>query len=70
MNVYINRRTGGYSGGLAVAAARSGAEAHGVLLQSCPYLSDYYEPCTWELLPGVNADTDKPKLLAEAGYTA
>lgn len=50
MKVYINHRTGGYSGGLIIVAANSPEEAHGTIQD-------------------VSYDGDKPKMLAEGGYT-
>lgn len=50
MKVFINSCSGGYSGGLIVAAANSPEEAHGTIQD-------------------VSYDGDKPKTLAEGGYT-
>lgn len=69
MNVYINKRTGGYSGGLAVVAARSTAEAQGILAQNMEGSEYYYDPHTWQKLDNVEANVSEPQLLAENGYT-
>lgn len=69
MNIYINKRSGGYSGGLAVVAARSEAEAHGVLLQQDDYYNVVYSALTWEKLENAYADVETPQVLAEDGHT-
>lgn len=69
MNVYINKRTGGYSGGLAVVAARSEAEAQGILSQNIEGAEYCYDPNSWQKLDDVEANVTEPKLLAEDGYT-
>lgn len=69
MKVYINKRTGGYCGGLIVVAANSPEEAHGTMCRDLvEYCRDYYEFQNWEELQGVSYAGDKPKLLAEGGY--
>lgn len=71
MKVYINHRTGVYSGGLIVVAANSPEEAHGTMFKDlhCEYDSMQYKFENWEELQGVSYDGDKPKVLAEGGYT-
>lgn len=69
MDIYINKRTGGYSGGLAVVAARSPQEAHGILMQESEIFDYHYEPDGWQQLPNTKATVAKPQLLAEDGYT-
>lgn len=48
MKVWINKRTGDYSGGLLLVAANSAKEAHELCLKSekmeCIYWIDYIEP--------------------------
>lgn len=71
MKVYINKRSGGYSGGLIVVAANSHQEAHGVMCDSehgDDYV-DYYEAAGWQLLANVVANVEQPTILAEHGYT-
>lgn len=69
MKVYINKRTGGYSGGLIVIAANSPEEAHSTMYRDLEYGRDYYEFQNWEELQGVSYAGDKPKLLAEDGHS-
>ena len=71
MEVYINKRRGGYSGGLIVVAANSPQEAHGVMCDSerGDYFADYYEAADWQLLDNVVAYVQQPTILAEHGYT-
>lgn len=38
MNIYVNKRKGGYSGGLIIVAANSIAEAHGIMYAECEEL--------------------------------
>ena len=71
MKVYINKRSGGYSGGLIVVAANSPQETHGVMCDSergDDYV-DYYEAAGWQLLANVVANVEQPTILAEHGYT-
>lgn len=82
MKVWINRRSGGYSGGMILVAANSAEEAHKAfhdtpeycnMWTSFPedgYISDaYYYPDGWEEMPMLEANVDKPQVLAEEGYT-
>ena len=71
MKVFINKRTGGYAGGLIVVAANSPEEAHGVMCASenGDWLEYNYEAAGWELLESVVANVEQPQILAENGYT-
>lgn len=84
MKVWINRRSGGYSGGMILVAANSAEEAHkafhaetdlnwmwdNITWETPPYVEDkYYYPENWEEMPMLNANVDKPQVLAEEGYT-
>ena len=80
MKVWINRRVGGYSGGLILVAADSVEEAHEAFHKNETlafmwdnidgYVDDYYySPYEWEELPNVVANVDEPQVLAEGGYT-
>lgn len=84
MKVWANYRNGGYSGGMILVAANSAEDAHEVFHADeryCRmwttynepngvYVSDeYYSRDGWELMPTLEANVDKPQVLAEAGYT-
>jgi|GEM_PF-2806942 hypothetical protein len=84
MKVWINKRTGGYSGGMILVAANSAEEAHkifhsdpnldwmwyNITWEMHPYVEDNYsQPENWEEMPMLEANVDKPQVLAEAGYT-
>lgn len=80
MKVWVNYRSGGYSGGLILVAANSAEEAHETFHNDfCltymwndidGYVDDfYYYPNGWKELPNVVANVDKPQVLAEGGYT-
>lgn len=84
MKVFVNHRSGGYSGGMMIVAANSAEEAHKVFHsderfdymwtdwteEESPYIDDfYYSPDAWEELPMLEAHVDTPRVLAEAGYT-
>lgn len=84
MKVWINRRTGVYSGGMILVAANSAEEAHKVFhsdpnlgwmwynitWETPPYVEDNcYQPENWEEMPMLESNVDKPQVLAEAGYT-
>lgn len=85
MKVWVNYRDdGGYSGGMILVAANSAEEAHTVFhaderlgymwtywsWEDPPYISDeYYKPDGWKLMPLLEANVDKPQVLAQAGYT-
>lgn len=69
MDVYINKRTGGYTGGLIVVAANSPEEAHGVMCMSDKGYMYNYEAAGWERLDNVVANVNNPQILAEDGYT-
>lgn len=75
MKVFINKATGPYCGGLAVVAAASKEEAHETLMsryKDDPYkqwwpshYGDIYTIDNWQLVEGVQADTDLPYVIAE-----
>lgn len=84
MKVWINKRSGGYSGGMILVAANSAEEAHKVF-HADPFLKwmwdnaswesqtsiddYYYRPEGWEEMPMLEAHVDTPQVLDEAGYT-
>ncbi len=82
MKVWINYRDNNYSGGMMLVAAHSAEEAHEVFHSNetlgwmweedeyAGYIYDsYYNSNTWELMPMLEANVDKPQVLAEAGYS-
>lgn len=84
MKVWINKRCGGYSGGMILVAANSAEEAHkafhadpnldwmwgDITWETPPYVEEYYYlPENWEEMPMLEANVDTPQVLAEAGYT-
>ncbi len=84
MKVWINKRSGGYSGGMILVAANSAEEAHKVFHDDpyCKWMWDdisregptqtddyYYQPEDWQEMPILEAKVDKPQVLEEAGYT-
>lgn len=77
MDVYVNKVTVPYGGGLAIVAANSVEEAHGTLLSRYKnlkdeWLNDYYNEIyklnTWKQLDGVHVDSDIPYVLEESHY--
>lgn len=77
MDVYVNKVSAPYGGGLAVVAANSIEEAHGILLSRYKdvknkWLNDLYaniyKPETWKRLGGVRVDSDIPYVLEESHY--
>lgn len=68
MKVWINKASGGYVGGLAIVAARSSEEAHGVLLSENDSYKYMYEFQGWEEAPMLTADTDRPCFIAEDSH--
>lgn len=83
MKVWVNYRDGGYSGGMILVAANTAEEAHKVFHSdehhkwmwddlswaNEPVEDYYYKPDGWKLMPMLEANVDKPQVLAEAGYT-
>ena len=82
MKVFMNTRSGGYSGGMILVAANTAKEAHEAFHadpdlcsmwyseRGTDYVSDfYYQPEDWQEMPMLEAHVDKPQVLAEAGYT-
>ena len=72
MDVYVNKVTAPYGGGLAIVAANSVEEAHGTLLSRYKWLNKWYaniyKPETWKRLGGVRVDSDVPYVLEESHY--
>lgn len=80
MKVFVNYRDGGYSGGMILVAANSIEEAHKTFHADERYYymwtvfddyiyDSYYKADDWQLMPMLDANVDKPQVLAEAGYT-
>lgn len=84
MKVWVNYRNGGYSGGMILVAANSAEEAHMAFHADERYVcmwtsydepngmyvsDEYYFRDGWELMLTIEANVDKPQVLAEAGYT-
>lgn len=69
MPVFLNKRTGGYSGGMCIVAARSKEEAHGVLYKELEYESGEYDANCWKQIQNVYCETDTPVFIDEDGYT-
>lgn len=80
MKVWINYRDAPYSVGMILVAANSAEEAHktfhadeifGYMWSDWSDAIDdfYYKPNNWELIPMLEANVDKPQVIAEAGYT-
>lgn len=80
MKVWMNKRTGGYSGGMILVAANSGEEAHEVFHQDkdlgymwdaycdgtvCDY---YYKPENWQEVPNLEYHGEIPCVIEEEGY--
>lgn len=70
MKLWINRCTygGGYSGGLAIVAANSAEEAHGVLIKHDSFYKDWYEANNWECIENAYVDTEEPYFIAEDSH--
>lgn len=77
MDVYVNKVTAPYGGGLAIVASNSVEEAHGTLLSRYKdvkdkwlndWYADIYKPETWKRLGGVRVDSDVPYVLEESHY--
>lgn len=80
MKVWINKRIGGYSGGMILVAANSAEEARRAFHDDPDFAhmwcrwgdyidDDYYPSDGWEPMPLLDAKVKKPQVLAEAGYT-
>lgn len=80
MKVWMNKRTGGYSGGMILVAANSAQEAHEVFHADARFasywnLSDYvtddfhYSPVGWEEVSNLEYHGEYPCVIAEEGYT-
>lgn len=80
MKVWINKRTGGYSGGMILVAANNKEEAHEVFHADAHFASywdtmdgvtcdSHYLPGNWEVVPELEYNGDLPCVIAEDGYT-
>lgn len=70
MKVFINSRSGGYSGWLIVASDNSKEEEHGVMHRDLlDFDAGQYPFEKWKELPDVEYHGESPKILAENGYT-
>lgn len=82
MKIFINKRCGGYSGGLLVVAADTAEQATAAVLADKKYkylIDDFgevpvlddscYREANWQELCGVYAHYAEPTVLAEDGYT-
>ena len=80
MKVFMCKRSGGYSGGLAVVAANTRDEAFDVFHHNgenewmldglgADQDSYYYKRADWFEIPILSADTIVPKVIAEGGHT-
>lgn len=77
MKVFMCKRYGGYSGGLAVVAANTRDEAFEVFhhneenkyMMSTKGDSYYYPRSDWFEVPILTADTIVPTIIEEGGYT-
>lgn len=80
MKVWMNKRTGGYSGGMILVAANSAQEAHEVFHADARFayywniLDDvtddfYYSPVGWEEVSNLEYHGEYPCVIAEEGYT-
>ena len=80
MKVFMQKRQGGYSGGMILVAANSEEEAHKVFHQDkdLAYMWDaycdgtvcdyYYKPGDWKEVPNLWYAGVKPCVIAEEGY--
>lgn len=68
MKLWINRAKGGYCGGLAVVAANSAEEAHGVLLMYSEFYEEWYDINNWECVENAYVNTEKSYLIAEDSH--
>lgn len=85
MKVFMCKREGGYSGGLAVVAANSAEEAFKTFFEDpdnywmvnkwghtddyTVWISDYYPLEKWFECDKLTANVDKPCVIMEDGYT-
>lgn len=81
MKVWINKRYGGYTGGMIIVAANSAEEAHETFhndyrygymytkLEDGSYLDHEYFPENWEEVPYLFYDEVTPYVIDEAGYS-
>ena len=80
MKVFVNKRTGNYSGGMILVAANSKEEAHKAFHGDYDYLymwdewdgitvDKYYQPENWEEIKGMTCDVDTPCVIDEDGYS-
>ena len=80
MKVWMNKRQGGYSGGMILVAANSAEEAHEVFHADAHFAyywdemdgvvyDSYYMPANWEVVPNLEYHGEYPCVIAEEGYT-
>ena len=80
MKVFMNKRKGGYSGGMILVAANSAEEAHETFHNDCDFLymwteldgtitDFYYQPIDWEEVSNLEYHGEYPCVIAEEGYT-
>lgn len=72
MKVFVNKRTGQYSGGMIIVAANSKEEAHKVMLNDddCSWVwEEEYKRKGWQEVESMNCDTDIPCVIDEDGYS-
>lgn len=68
MKVWMNKRTGGYSGGMILVAANSKEEAQ-KMIECDEWLCYCYLPEKWEEKVGLCYNTEFPCIIDEDGYT-
>lgn len=72
MKVFVNKRNGGYSGGMILVAANSAEEAHKAFHADENYdgmeIDYYYQRNGWKEVEGLTCDTEIPCVIDEAGY--
>ena len=81
MKVFVNKRTGNYSGGMILVAANSAEEAHKAF-HSDDDFSDYwttdydgmevdyyYQKENWKEVEGLTCDIDRPCVIDEEWYS-
>jgi hypothetical protein len=80
MKVWINKREGGYTGGMIIAAANSAEEAHKAFHddERFSYMfyeydgevyDHYYQKDGWQEVECLNAKVRTPQIIDECGYT-
>lgn len=71
MKVFGCKRTGGYSGGLIIAAANNLNEAFETFAENYRYrwMTSVYPRSDWFEIPELTANVDTPRIIDEDGYT-